>query len=297
MKIISARLNVPVVLFSLLLGLSLMSTSPSSADSYNPNSITVRGVDVSLTYPLYFPASCSRFPVVLRSVIDAEAQYIVVSLSDHTGQIVKMKEIGSYSSLSYITREDFDFSFCASELKNDLGPYKLKVYVKHLYGELEDTKEIFFNRGGKDAAAATKADEAAKAAAKKLVVTCVKGKLIKTFTGSPNCPKGYTTYLTLKAFYDCQLDKRYALVGTAKLKDAGKTLTFSSVGKYGGLTGSATYSDVECALTIMKAQSFVKDQINTTRALDGMQKATWGKISAIWTYHPDNGLNISFNSK
>ena len=309
MKIIAARINVVVALFSIFLGSFLMSAPPLNADNNNPNSIEVRGVDVSLTWPLYFPASCSKFPVVLSSKNDAKVQFIIISLYDHTDQLVKMKEVGSYSNLSninlanrysqYASRENFDFNICAYELKNSLGPYKLKVYVKDLQGESEDTKEIFFNRGEKDAAAATKADEAAKAAAKKLalVVTCVKGKLIKTFTGSTNCPKGYTTYLTHKAFYDCQLDKRYALVGTAKLKDAGKTLTFSSVGKYGGLTGSATYSDVECALRIMKAQSFVNDQINTTRALDGMQKATWGKISAIWTYHPDNGLNISFNSK
>ena len=46
----------------------------------------------------------------------------------------------------------------------------------------------------------------------------------------------------------------------------------------------------------MNAPSFVTAQIDTTRALDGLQKATWGKLSAFWTYHPDNGLNISFNS-
>jgi hypothetical protein len=46
----------------------------------------------------------------------------------------------------------------------------------------------------------------------------------------------------------------------------------------------------------MNAPSFVTAQIDTTRALDGLQKATWGKLRAFWTYHPDNGLNISFNS-
>jgi hypothetical protein len=206
---------------------------------------------------------------------------------------VKIKEVGSYSKGLTANQENFEFYICASELKNGLGPYKLNVSVRYDQNWIEGTKEIFFNRGVK---------EAVKEAAKKLIITCIKGKLVKKITGNPpKCPKGYTNlvdnYLTAKAFYDCLLDKRDALVGTVTLKDVGKTLTFSSIGKYGGLTGSATYSDVECALGIMKAQSFVKAQINTTRALDGMQKATWGKISAFWTYHPDNGLNISFNSK
>ena len=81
------------------------------------------------------------------------------------------------------------------------------------------------------------------------------------------------------------------------LEDGGKTLTFSAVGKYTFSASAPSYSDVECALGVLKTPSFVKTQIQTTRALDGMQKATWGKISAQWTYHPDNGINISFNSK
>ena len=31
-----------------------------------------------------------------------------------------------------------------------------------------------------------------------------------------------------------------------------------------------------------------------TRALDGMQTDSWGGMTARWTYHPDNGMNITF---
>jgi hypothetical protein len=62
------------------------------------------------------------------------------------------------------------------------------------------------------------------------------------------------------------------------------------------MASAASYADVSCTLSVMKAPSFVTAQIDTTRALDGLQKASWGKVSAFWTYHPDNGLNISFNS-
>jgi hypothetical protein len=33
-------------------------------------------------------------------------------------------------------------------------------------------------------------------------------------------------------------------------------------------------------------------EIDNTRALDGMQRDSWRKFKASWTYHPDDGLNI-----
>ena len=33
--------------------------------------------------------------------------------------------------------------------------------------------------------------------------------------------------------------------------------------------------------------------INSTRALDGMQTDSWHDITARWTYHPDDGLDIT----
>jgi hypothetical protein len=152
-----------------------------------------------------------------------------------------------------------------------------------------------------DKAAASAKAIAAQQDAKKLTIKCVKGKVTKTITGeTPQCPKGYKNpleaFLTFKAFSSCKLYKKDFLFGGVTLEDGGKTLTFSAVGKYSYSVSAPTYSDIECALGVLKTPSFFKAQINTTRALDGMQKATWGKISALWTYHPDNGINISFNS-
>ena len=159
------------------------------------------------------------------------------------------------------------------------------------------------DRAAADAKAA--ADRAATQTAqdaKKLTITCVKGKVKKKVTGEiPKCPSGYKNpldaYLTFKAFSNCKLYKKDSYLGGINLADGGKTLTFSGVGKYTSVTSAGNYTDLVCALAVLKVPSFVQTQIDTTRALDGMQKATWGKISAIWTYHPDNGLNISFNSK
>jgi len=151
-------------------------------------------------------------------------------------------------------------------------------------------------------AAADRAAVQAAQDAKKLTITCKKGSTTKNVTGeSPVCPKGFANsldkYLTFQAFSKCQLYKKNFSIGGVELLDNGRTLKFNYAGKYSSYFAAAgSYADVKCALTVMKAPSFVTSQIDTTRALDGLQKATWGKVSSFWTYHPDNGLNISFNS-
>ncbi len=151
-------------------------------------------------------------------------------------------------------------------------------------------------------AAADKARIQAAQDAKKLTISCKKGSTTKSVTGeSPICPKGFTNpldkYLTFQAFSKCQLYKKNSSIGAVQLLDNGKTLKFEYAGKYFPYIAAAgSYADVACALSVMKAPSFVTSQIDTTRALDGLQKSTWGKVSSFWTYHPDSGLNLSFNS-
>lgn len=152
-------------------------------------------------------------------------------------------------------------------------------------------------------AAADRAATQAAQDAKKLTVTCKKGSLSKKVTGeSPVCPKGFTNslekYLTFQAYSKCKLYKKDSSLAGVSLLDNGRTLKFSYTGKYSSFIASAaSYADVACSLLVMKAPSFVTSQIDTTRALDGLQKANWGRLSAFWTYHPDSGLNITFNSK
>lgn len=151
-------------------------------------------------------------------------------------------------------------------------------------------------------AAATRIREAATQAAKKLTITCVKGKISKRIIGDPpSCPSGFknnlSTISTFQAYSTCRLYKKDSPIADARLLDGGKTLTLNSVGKYSYTFNALTIVDLACALSVLKAPSYVTSQIDHTRALDGMQKASWGKISAFWTYHPDDGVNISFNSK
>lgn len=150
-------------------------------------------------------------------------------------------------------------------------------------------------------AAIKAAEEKAAMAAKLLTITCKSGSKTKVVKGeNPVCPKGYTNplakYLTFQAYAKCKLFKKNSFIGNAELLDGGKTLTLNAVGKYSYLYYALTYSDMSCALNVLKAPSFVTTQIDKTRALDGMQRGTWGKVSAFWTYHPDNGANISFTT-
>jgi hypothetical protein len=151
-------------------------------------------------------------------------------------------------------------------------------------------------------AAATRLRESAAQAAKKLTITCTKGKISKRVIGDPpSCPAGFknslSSFSTFQAYSGCRLYKKDSVISSAQLLDSGKTLTLSSVGKYSYTYNALTIADLACTLVVLKAPSFVTSQIDHTRALDGMQRATWGKISAFWTYHPDDGVNISFNSK
>ncbi|WP_454698206.1 hypothetical protein [Arthrobacter humicola] len=64
--------------------------------------------------------------------------------------------------------------------------------------------------------------------------------------------------------------------------------TWTNITKVTGLP----VAHMACILTAVAVPDSVVSQIDATRALDGMQKASWDKMSATWTYHPDHGLKI-----
>ena len=143
--------------------------------------------------------------------------------------------------------------------------------------------------------------EAARQSAKKLTITCKKGGITKLVTGeSPTCPTGFknpqASYLTFQAFSYCKLYKKDAFVGGAQLGDGGRTLILDSVKERSYQINGLTYSDYNCAVKILKMPEFVAAKVGSTRSIDGMQNAQWGKISAFWNYHPDNGLDMTFTS-
>lgn len=50
---------------------------------------------------------------------------------------------------------------------------------------------------------------------------------------------------------------------------------------------------VSCILGKLNTPDYVVRHIDSTRALDGQQIEEWDGIKARWTYHPDDGLQIT----
>lgn len=76
----------------------------------------------------------------------------------------------------------------------------------------------------------------------------------------------------------------------ATLGDNGYTLTMRGRPKYSEL--GMTPQEISCVLDAANTPDSVVGQMDSTRALDGMQKASWDKFSASWTFHPDDGAKI-----
>jgi len=72
------------------------------------------------------------------------------------------------------------------------------------------------------------------------------------------------------------------------VEDAGKTLV-TTVG--GGAFMSTDTAG--CVFDHLAVPDAVRQHVNTTRALDGQQTDSWSGYMARWTYHPDDGLQMT----
>lgn len=73
------------------------------------------------------------------------------------------------------------------------------------------------------------------------------------------------------------------------LGDDGHTLILDSEGED---SAGADITDVYIVLAALDAPESVVAQMGSTRALDGTREATWDGMTATWTYHPDDGLDV-----
>ncbi|MDN4598439.1 hypothetical protein [Leifsonia virtsii] len=95
-----------------------------------------------------------------------------------------------------------------------------------------------------------------------------------------------------KAMSECQL---ISVSTGLKLGDENHTLILDGKGEEDA--AGMSFDSELCVLKALKVTDAVLNEIETTRALDGRQEASWGKIDASWTYHPDNGLDITLTEK
>jgi hypothetical protein len=88
-----------------------------------------------------------------------------------------------------------------------------------------------------------------------------------------------------------QLKQAHKECSTGSLGDSDHTLEIDTAGEDYG-SGTATLTGLDCTLDFLNAPRSVRAKMESTRALDGMQSATWGNFEASWTYHPDQGLDV-----
>jgi hypothetical protein len=82
---------------------------------------------------------------------------------------------------------------------------------------------------------------------------------------------------------------------SVNLEDGGDSITFDTVGETDTFGDDIT--DVACVLTELDVPESVIHQMDATRALDGMQTASWGDYTAKWNYHPDNGMWLTITAQ
>jgi len=77
--------------------------------------------------------------------------------------------------------------------------------------------------------------------------------------------------------------------GYFALGDDGTSLSMQTEGAE---SPGADLADVACVLTEVDVPDSVLTRIDSTRALDGRQEASWDDLDASWGYHPDDGLDL-----
>lgn len=58
--------------------------------------------------------------------------------------------------------------------------------------------------------------------------------------------------------------------------------------------GMEVFANYLCIEDAVGVPQYVRDEISSTTSLQGRQEAEWDGLSASWSYHPNNGLNITF---
>lgn len=87
--------------------------------------------------------------------------------------------------------------------------------------------------------------------------------------------------------------KEACAVGSSDVRvgDGGDTLSIDRAGAE--VMPGATMTQFECVLDELDVPAAVRDHIDSTRALDGYQEDSFDEFALGWTYHPDDGVNMT----
>jgi type II secretory pathway pseudopilin PulG len=59
-------------------------------------------------------------------------------------------------------------------------------------------------------------------------------------------------------------------------------------------SGSTSVEELVCIFEALDMPAPLREQVSNTNSLMGVQTGDWADLSAEWSYHPDNGLDINF---
>jgi hypothetical protein len=87
-------------------------------------------------------------------------------------------------------------------------------------------------------------------------------------------------------------DAKIACNNAGSVTDGGRTLTIDMTGGADERGSAYTAADATCVLDELQTPTSIITLMETTRAIDGRQTDEWDGLTATWSYHPDNGLDI-----
>ena len=87
-----------------------------------------------------------------------------------------------------------------------------------------------------------------------------------------------------------QIKTDCGVVAGYQVEDAGRTLVMTVGGAYMNTDTAA------CIFNKLGVPDAVRQHVSTTRALDGQQTDSWPGYTARWTYHPDDGLQMTIQA-
>ena len=87
--------------------------------------------------------------------------------------------------------------------------------------------------------------------------------------------------------------RRCGITGVVDIEDDGHTMIVDGEGEDFG-SGDISFSELDCIIDAVGAPASVKELMYQPRSLDGRQSGDWDDVTASWSYHPDDGLDIIF---
>jgi hypothetical protein len=80
-----------------------------------------------------------------------------------------------------------------------------------------------------------------------------------------------------------------------EVADGGNTIIIDGPAEV-GIT-EAFFTDLECVWDALAMPQHIRTRVGNTSSLSGQQQASWEGLSASWTYHPDNGLDMEIHEE